>query len=550
MWFIKKTWPLRKQLLVGFLSCGSLLLLLQYLIVVFVGIVPGGSLTVSESEEALDAQLRGHLALTAEETGKAIERRFENVESTVVSPLAMALQRVHAGSTAVAPAHLDHRCAQLVQGVGGVNLVTSAAQPAGEDEARSCWYFSSDVPATNAAAALGAADTAVVARTALLDRWMARLLSIHRGTLESVYFGLAVDATAPGRAVWRRLPATKLGSVAGTLFSCSAPGAANAGRCYNPVVRSWWQSAIKEGKGSPAQQAGLGNSIITEPYRGASGAKPWMITIARAVYTADGATLVGVVGADMLIYQVQQLIDSVRILDTGYASLATSSGRVVADRDFSAATASAATEAPRVWGLGSGLGEAQFNAMLLPGAPPVTTYNHPVTGARMFVAHVAFEPTRSPFVIGDSAAQKKLPLGLSPGRWVILSRVPQAEARGTIAAMRSEVDASVSANMGWTALTTALTLLAFARIVVAQASHICRPVAAMTEAARSIVDNADGEDIFASVNTDRMRAADDEIGDLVTEFKAMVTGLSKKDEAAAATGLQDSESGFPANPFQ
>ena len=50
----------------------------------------------------------------------------------------------------------------------------------------------------------------------------------------------------------------------------------------------------------------------------------------------------------------------------------------------------------------------------------------------------------------------------------------------------------------------------------ARAGGICRPVAAMTEAARSIVDNADSEDIFASVNTERLRAGDDEIGDLGT----------------------------------
>ena len=115
--------------------------------------------------------------------------------------------------------------------------------------------------------------------------------------------------------------------------------------------------------------------------------------------------------------------------------------------------------------------------------------------------------------------------------------------------MRRDVDASVGQNVGFTALTTVATLLFFALVVRAQAAHICRPVAAMTEAARSIVDNADSEDIFASVHTERLRADDDEIGDLVTEFKAMVTGLSKKDEAAAATGMQDGGAGFPDNPF-
>ena len=41
---------------------------------------------------------------------------------------------------------------------------------------------------------------------------------------------------------------------------------------------------------------------------------------------------------------------------------------------------------------------------------------------------------------------------------------------------------------------------------------------------------------------------EDEIGDLVREFKEMVSGLSKKDEAAAASGLQDSLS-FRQNPY-
>ena len=559
MWFIKKTWPLRKQLLVGFLSCGAGLLLLQFIVVVFAGIKPGGELTVSESEAALDSQLRRALALAAAETGKAIERRFENVEFTVVAPLAAALQTVHAGSTslhdnttgtAATAAHVDHRCADMVEGVNGVTLTTSAAAPNGEDERRSCWYFSSAAPTNNPAASLSPVDATAVARTAVLDRWMARLLAIHRGTLESIYFGLAAEASAPGRAVWRRLPAAKLASVPNSLFQCTAAG--GAGQCYNPMVRDWWLLAVKA-KGDPrsAEQAGLGRAIITDPYRGAAGVRPWMITIAQAVYTADGGTLVGVVGTDMLIYQVQALIDSITFLRTGYASLATASGSVVADPHFD--DTGAGESAPKVWSLGQGLSEAQFKAMLLPDAPPVSTYAELdaggiPTGAQVFVAHVAFEPTRSPFAIGSPASQTSS-LAMSPGRWVILSRVPQAEAHGTIAAMRRNVDASVGKNVALTALTTVVTFLLFALVVREQAAHICSPVAAMTDAARSIVDNADSEDIFASVNTERLRADDDEIGDLVTEFKRMVTGLSKKDEAAAATGMQDDDGGFPDNPF-
>ena len=132
--------------------------------------------------------------------------------------------------------------------------------------------------------------------------------------------------------------------------------------------------------------------------------------------------------------------------------------------------------------------------------------------------------------------------------WVVLASVPTSEAHGTIEGLKSTVKSAVSETLGVTAAITIATMLLVTAIIWTQATHITRPIQIMTNAAQSIVNNADSEDVFEHVRSDQLSGDNDEIGDLVSEFKAMVSGLGKKDEAAAATGLQDHVA-WQENPF-
>ena len=91
-------------------------------------------------------------------------------------------------------------------------------------------------------------------------------------------------------------------------------------RSYDPRIRGWYT------------QAKMSNAVIyTDPYQDFH-SKEWMITIAMPI-VANGIAI-GVVGGDMLIDAIRGYIDSIVVLDTGRATLYTSSGIVIADNQW------------------------------------------------------------------------------------------------------------------------------------------------------------------------------------------------------------------------
>merc|ERR1712093_768616 len=90
------------------------------------------------------------------------------------------------------------------------------------------------------------------------------------------------------------------------------------------------------------------------------------------------------------------------------------------------------------------------------------------------------------------------------------------EAHGTIEGLKSTVKSAVSETLGVTAAITIATMLLVTAIIWTQATHITRPIQIMTNAAQSIVNNADSEDVFEHVRSDQLSGDNDEIGDLVS----------------------------------
>jgi hypothetical protein len=91
-------------------------------------------------------------------------------------------------------------------------------------------------------------------------------------------------------------------------------------RKYNPRARGWYKTAIS-----------TNDLIYTNPYKDFNG-KGWMITMAKPVIINN--VVQGVVGADMLISKINELISRVNISGSGRATLLDGDGNVVADRQW------------------------------------------------------------------------------------------------------------------------------------------------------------------------------------------------------------------------
>jgi len=100
------------------------------------------------------------------------------------------------------------------------------------------------------------------------------------------------------------------------------PGNVISDRSYDPRLRGWYLGAVNSD-----------NEIVyTSPYRDFFGLG-WMITIAQVVNDLSGSKL-GVMGGDITITSLQNIINNISFLDSGKVTLFESDGTVVVDRDW------------------------------------------------------------------------------------------------------------------------------------------------------------------------------------------------------------------------
>ena len=180
---INPKWPLRKQLLVGFMACAMSLLITQY-VCQSVAIAVVGSMTEDRSVQGLDDQLQRHLTSSANETGKAVAKQFEAIETTVLRPITVALQQVTrqpaAAYTLGKPRATDIRCR---------DATTT------KNRGRSCVYFAKGRQVVDVT---HADDVTRTAQSALLDRWLPNLPN-ENDQIAYMYIGMpSKDPAAAG----------------------------------------------------------------------------------------------------------------------------------------------------------------------------------------------------------------------------------------------------------------------------------------------------------------------------------------------------------------
>ncbi|CAM9411464.1 unnamed protein product, partial [Hapterophycus canaliculatus] len=456
----------------------------------------------------------------------------------------------------VSPAHTDLRDTEIAESAEA-NLVEFERQNVLVDLSRSVWYYADsedytvEVPET---------EQEMIARTARLDLLWPTMY-INSNETKAILLGIEFS---PSSEVFRYFPGTDLSSVDGSLFACNyVEEDGSIAGCYDPTVRSWYTSAVADDV-ELDEDSMLGHVIITDPYIDAIGSEvDWLVTVARTVYSNSGSTnndLLGVVGVDVrLEQQVQETVESINFLDSGYSTLVTAGeGMVLASGEWNRKTAEETTTVCElIGGLCTGSGDAAWEALkgeiqdgkvktftarstdgssdqesILVAAPVETTFDHAASGGAGTVTHY------------------------------LLSTVPLDEIFEPVKEMVDLINDSTVQIIVTTAIVAACTLVAVALSVFFLSGSITRPIVKMTKAARSIAKDGAKANVFGSVTaawTGRQEGSsnrsgtggssvdsrtagrytlnrtktldyllcrgDDEISALAREFSLMITGL-------------------------
>lgn len=414
---------------------------------------------------------------------------------------------------------------------------------------------------TSFTATVPESDESTIEDSARLDLLWPTMYANSNDT-KAVY--AAVSLSTANQPVFRYFPGTALSSDAGSLFACEG-GEGN--ECYDPTIRPWYEAAVSDTTGR--SDTGLGDVVITDPYIGAMGAEnDWLVTIARAVYSDDGLTagqLLGVVAVDVRLEHLQQSIEDIHFLESGYSIFATAGDGIVLAAPTRVWDKTEADNSTAVCQLGNGICSGDGWTDLL------------LTTAEGVYAFTDDEGEESILVAAHVNATFDTDTGDGTITHYILSAVPRDEIFEPVHDMADRIRASATDIIIYTAAVAAATLVIVGVAVYVLAGNITRPIVEMTKAASSIATDGAKTNVFGGVlavwggggeggsgmngssagaySSRGTRVVDyllcrgeDEINTLAREFSLMVTGLGKRGKAAMATGLEDS-SVYPVNPF-
>jgi hypothetical protein len=243
-----------------------------------------------DSEDALFDQIRANLKVTMDEGADLLERLFAQHESGMLLVLAR-------GSEALLnPASINLK--DITSHFDGdiTPSSTDARNPTAVSLAHSTMYYPADrnVPKPTPA-------TAEVTRTVHLDNYFPSMYKANTNVV-AAYLGLQA-----------------------TSFFRHFPGRNNdidPTELYDPLKRGWYKSAYSSDA-----------TIHTLPYRDFHD-KGWMITLAEPVRDSSNR-IIGVVGVDMLIERLRDLVARIKFKTEGKATLYDIEGSVVSDRSWS-----------------------------------------------------------------------------------------------------------------------------------------------------------------------------------------------------------------------
>ncbi|CAM9681371.1 unnamed protein product, partial [Ectocarpus fasciculatus] len=539
-----------------------------------------GDKAESEARDSLEAQIERHLRDASVEAAATIGERFRKIQYGVLDVSANAFRDAFQEDLILAgggegyplsPAHTDLRDIEITTSAEA-NLVGFSRQDVLVDLSRSVWYYADTESNT---VEVPDEDQLEINKSARLDLlWPA--MYINSNDTKGILLGVALTTTSQ---VFRYFPGTDLSAVEGSAFACEDVQEDGTSPCYDPTERDWYTLA-EDADRDP--ETFLGEVIVTPPYIDAVGSEnDWLVTLARAVYrntgTASGS-LLGVVGVDVRLEQVQESVEGINFLNSGYSILATADdGTVLAagaawDRDT-------AEDVTTVCELGNGIcsgdeGDGWEELLLETDDGGIRTFKAVSTTGDEEGSILIAAPIMATFDTAVSGGEGTV-------THYILSAVPRDEIFEPVNGMADLIRKSTTEIIATTAIVACFTLVAVALSVYFLAGSITRPIVKMTKAARSIAKDGAKTDVFGSVaatwggrrdggsgaggSIDSRTAGrytmnrtacldyllcrgDDEISTLAREFQLMITGLGRRGAAAEATGLAEA-SAYPKNPF-
>ncbi|CAN0475559.1 unnamed protein product, partial [Ectocarpus sp. 12 AP-2014] len=493
---LNKKYPLRTQLLLSFLALAAVSLLLALAVVMGTTAFIGDK-AKSEARDSLENQIKRHLTNASEESATAIREWFRNLQYGVLDVTAFALRDARQEDLILDggnegyplnPAHTDLRDTEIATSAEA-NLQNFSRMSFEVDLSRSTWYYAD---AESNTVEVPEDEMATITQTARLDLLWPTVY-INSYDTKGVYVGVELSTT--GRTI-RYFPGTDLSGVEGSSFACEyVEEDGSIAPCFDPTVRPWY--AVQTEDAAVDSGTSLGAAIISDPYKDAIDDE-WLLSLARAVYSDSDSTrgnLLGVVGMDVRLEQVQKSVESINFLNTGYSILATADGIVLAagvwDRDGT-------EEAPTVCALGNGIcsgsdGDEWVDLLAEienGGIKSFTSTSTAAVEAEEWILVAA--PVEGNFATATSG-------GAGTVTHYILSAVPRNEIFEPVVGMAELIKDSTVQIIVTTAIVACFTLVAVALSVYFLAGSITRPIVKMTSAARSIAADGAKTDVFGSV---------------------------------------------------
>ena len=434
-----------------------------------------GTATYDQSSEALQTQIQTNLQSQSGQIASIIHQKFENAESMVLI-MANELEHILNGSRyGLREIYYDwffeyDRSPGLVP----IDTYYDASYQVWLSWSYASYYF----PGSN--------HTNYWQRSVKLNETLEAVASMD-------YIFQNIHANAPDfRWLYIAFEGSNLfinypGSVVGGTLSerMSDP--------YYPTTQPWYQEVI----------AGQGDIVFTEPYFDEIDGVP-LITIGRAVYYPNG-TLMGTICGDISIQDIVDKILDFQILDTGYASLITSTSLVVAHPEY------IPTDPNEPLPL---ISEVEVNS---DDSSALTTGQ---------ISQITSGSTGLLTYTRNSQARYLAYTPVEKGDYICLVVVPVTEAVASVAPLQARMAAATFNTTIQVIVIMVITLVVAIAIGLLIAFYIVRPISHLTDLAVSLSTDKARKDILAGVDLDpELLSKKDEIGQLTRAFASMVESV-------------------------
>jgi HAMP domain-containing protein len=285
---------------------------------------------------------------------------------------------------------------------------------------------------------------------------------------------------------------------------------------YYPTTQPWYQEVI----------AGQGEIVFTEPYFDEIDGVP-LITIGRAVYYPNGS-LMGSICGDISIQDVVNKILDFKILDTGYASLITSTSLVVAHPEYIPSDPSQPLPL---------ISEVEINtdgtSALTSGQ--LTQITSGTTGLLTYLRnsqnrYLAYTPVEK-------------------GDYICVIIVPEAEAVAGVAPLQLRMISATTTTTIQVFILMTITLIASIAIGSLIAFYIVKPISHLTDLTVNLSTDKARKDILAGVDLDpALLSKKDEIGQLTRAFASMVESVREEESERVKGANRCSKCSSPVSP--